>query len=742
MQAMFKALSVLLVVLAACKAPVPAGSEVKTLVEVASGGEFGAAICKGDGKNAKAAREFLAQGGVEHATYAETETAASALAALPPALFSNLKNANAQIVLTNDPAAYCEQAMGSGNRGALGKIDACYVWVDRGGRDGLDIVLRGHWGKIGTTLIKEIGYVVAQNGSNLRGADADFSKDKDRIAQAFLRDMVASRVFAVKGLKPLLGDDGVDKLVSAAKSSDTTRDLLVGLSKDRRSQVTDFIFAEAFDSFYCRSADSVSQSDTSKLQALAKSGGSKATAKSVIEDVTNTRLAMKVLFPRAHAAFLKTHNERWPSARGGFSLDEAIGLDSPAPSTFPYADGGSPAAASAAMPSPQADMPVTVSPDMPPMDFTSTSVTPQTGMSYGAPSSADGDDFGVFDGGDSGGSGDVDDDAGIKIISGLPSKPAATPKTTETPAYPPTSAFPPNTPFGPNPDFRPAPLTGGAFTSLPELYDDKIDYGAQDNSREAIMERINARAKELEENPALAEERLMKRHDYRFTQEAIEAAGLKDKCGNLSPAECMGVYAYTQTDYAALNRQARENEPPIVRPMSSGTGFKRIRPVASDAQQRAENGYVDLLEQRVVLESALTKLEASDAGYNGTVNRWTNLPPEVAATYVPGAKVKFDGFTSTTTIADEANLPPSLKSIADGTNTRFIIEDARGANLERLSAFGATSNSNEREILLRPTEMEVLSSKMVTLPNGQQQRLVRLKQVHGGMARGTTVPKP
>ena len=277
---------VLALICSACKAP--GTSKVKTLDAVASGGMTKLYQCTGTNQARISADRIVFDKNAAISAQGESEKSVlrgavmDYFTAIQPAMQDMFLNLGGTVLITDDAhiGDYCRAGRTQSSKGVTtdDSLHGCFVFVDdpSGQKPSIfTIVHTGSAEKIRYYGPQIFGYLYAQFYSRLapptkEGANfsiqptetMQFISYKEAIADAFLKDMLASSKFNLDNLSPVLGlnaskelrgyagNSGLLDVLSLRKAGDASD--VAGQEKERRrAQIRDFFFAHAFQSMNC-----------------------------------------------------------------------------------------------------------------------------------------------------------------------------------------------------------------------------------------------------------------------------------------------------------------------------------------------------------------------------------------------------------------------------------------------------------------------------------------------------------
>jgi len=232
------------------------------------------------------------------------------------------------IHVTDNPAAICGVAFSDAtspnfiDRRHADTIESCWVQASRGEQNTLQLIIKADAKAIQHNLVRGFGYLHAQFYStmiaNHGNAAVPFTRTlqpsvhyepiKEELVQAFLRDKHShAQLFDEGSLDYILGSGSGEIITRNLASSG---DMLNGVSFDyagsgsvtaeqmklRKNRFKDYVFAEAFDSYYC---NTFAAHDQNAIKAKG----------ATLKDFQNTRMVMRDVFSQSHGIFQsKIHN--------------------------------------------------------------------------------------------------------------------------------------------------------------------------------------------------------------------------------------------------------------------------------------------------------------------------------------------------------------------------------------------------------------------------------------------------
>jgi hypothetical protein len=226
------------------------------------------------------------------------------LHAVPDAALNFFLRRRGSIIATDDVAGLCSSANLTFEPGQLASC-VNYFAPSAQNKEILHLIISSNFSELSHGLVRALGSAITQvlPGANPATRDG-MGAFQEELALAFLRDVAESKVFAFDGIEMFLGEVSANvktQLFAKRPSRELLELFDFGAKKPGerptlRTRFLDFVFSEAFDSFYCNAFGTF---DDSKAKAVAAGQASL----SELEDLTNTRLRMKTLFPRTFETF-------------------------------------------------------------------------------------------------------------------------------------------------------------------------------------------------------------------------------------------------------------------------------------------------------------------------------------------------------------------------------------------------------------------------------------------------------
>lgn len=340
-----------------CKPPAGAPtSDVKTLDNIASGGRVRANICQQNPAQPKskspAAKNIIIDDKLKKQEAALRETAEVTLSAVPDDVQQYFVDKfQGEIRITEETRTLCEASFLDLNEAQKAvvqrNIAGCLAEIDRpakGKKGKLAIYLVPGETEIKHQLVRSFGLLFAKYYAKVlpdgtAGTESQaFTEFKKQVAQRYLRDILDKKLFSLEDQESALGRGAAAKIAANLKAGE--KDLLDGVSFQskldsdkfsdivvdghkatvediravRRQRWEDFVFAEAYDSYYCRAWSFNPSTEQSSRQALgdlmtkykaaADAGSSglglREQRDKVLGEVTNTRLIFEVLFQKTY----------------------------------------------------------------------------------------------------------------------------------------------------------------------------------------------------------------------------------------------------------------------------------------------------------------------------------------------------------------------------------------------------------------------------------------------------------
>lgn len=315
----------------ACKPNGGNTSQVKDLTNFSLGGDAVKNECVGDQKSGKrllASRVVVKGPSAEGNAAALKAEVAKALSAVPAEVDAAASALGLAIIVSDTASDTCNAVLGGASRQIKsGKLDACFLFQKPKGEKPapatLAIYVKSDVSSIRNALVRELGYVTSQFIPDVRlddagqlilqqERDANFAKLKATVTASYLADILTFLDPAgLVGAGQYLGKGYVLKLRDNFKAygqSKNEADLYRGMTfntteagerEQRRAQFEDFVFAEAFDSYYC---NAVAPFDAERAK-KAFLGRKSVPAAELNEALRNTRGTMSLFFPETHRVF-------------------------------------------------------------------------------------------------------------------------------------------------------------------------------------------------------------------------------------------------------------------------------------------------------------------------------------------------------------------------------------------------------------------------------------------------------
>jgi hypothetical protein len=205
-----------------------------------------------------------------------------------------------EIILSSFPERYCDV-----NRSGSYEIQACYRHVPPNGnqRRILQVVVPADDRHIGHALLRQFGYLVAQElsspnfsydsktlssaplASRIRGIGGK----KTQVAEAFVNDVMASSFLGNVDSEKLFGGAGNVGMAGGRFSWSQLR-----MGEAAKTRLSDSIFAEAFDSYYCRAFEPVTDGMVAPFGSKKKMSTEE--LKAALTNIKNSRVRASLLF--------------------------------------------------------------------------------------------------------------------------------------------------------------------------------------------------------------------------------------------------------------------------------------------------------------------------------------------------------------------------------------------------------------------------------------------------------------
>jgi len=234
------------------------------------------------------------------------ETLRDVFSAIPPDLAELFLSLEGEIILSSFPERYCDVS-----RSGSYEVQACYRHVPPSGnqRRILQVVVPADDRHIGHALLRQFGYLVAQELSSpsfvydsktmsevpLATRIRSIGSKKLQVAEAFVNDVMSSSFLGNVDSEKLFGG-GSNVGMSGGRFS--WNQLTMG--EPARSRLSDSIFAEAFDSYYCRAYEPVTDGMVAPFGRNTKMTTDE--LKTALSNIKNSRVRASLLFTQTTQA--------------------------------------------------------------------------------------------------------------------------------------------------------------------------------------------------------------------------------------------------------------------------------------------------------------------------------------------------------------------------------------------------------------------------------------------------------
>lgn len=236
------------------------------------------------------------------------QLATTALTAVPRQLVQ-LFLVNGDIRITPDATKICSAKTDEAQtRGVAG----CFVALTENNRQRLSIIADATEAAVGGTIVRSFGYWVSQNLASLGEADGltylastpnkSFVANQRKVAREYFEDVSARRLFDLSHFDSLLGKGGAAKV--SENINDGKADPLSGVTfnvkadgakrAERRARFESYIFAEAFDSFFCNTHAAHPSNPNYRASDL----------QATLASLKNTNKVFRDLFPGTYQEFV------------------------------------------------------------------------------------------------------------------------------------------------------------------------------------------------------------------------------------------------------------------------------------------------------------------------------------------------------------------------------------------------------------------------------------------------------
>jgi len=243
----------------------------------------------------------------------------SAVAAVPETLRSLFLALDGTIKLDSNPRRFCGDAKGGNSAGQ--ETYSCFAFRELTAGGGVAIVAKNHPDAINHSLVRQFGYFYAQylskhsyeydaSGRVTKAARSDnpgLRARKTAVANAFLSDVDLSPYFDLQTMETFLHPGAVELIRKSMKQGDADYLSLVKSDQVTKESFTDFIFAEAFDSFFCNAYAPIPEDLFDGVKNRVSL--SESDLKGILKQTNNTRTIMAVLFEQTIMVFNQIYPE-------------------------------------------------------------------------------------------------------------------------------------------------------------------------------------------------------------------------------------------------------------------------------------------------------------------------------------------------------------------------------------------------------------------------------------------------
>lgn len=267
------------------------------------------------------------------------------LAAVPAKVRRLFMDLGGRIKLVPDTESLCGQFLGETKYGGRtgNTIEGCFIIREADGEGNpaqMVVVLKSEVLAIQHGLVREFGYLFSQYISRLRvtrsgdkitavSGNEDspgMARRKTALANAFLSDLLNGGAFDMGSAEAVLGANAAKRIPSLVKAGAEDVVMSSGADAQRQQRFKDFIFAEAFDSYYCSGAAAVKAKELKKI--AKKAPLDRAALTKALAQTRNSRVVMALLFPNSLDVFNKIHPKVFGrNSKTGFGLADGECLD-------------------------------------------------------------------------------------------------------------------------------------------------------------------------------------------------------------------------------------------------------------------------------------------------------------------------------------------------------------------------------------------------------------------------------
>jgi hypothetical protein len=226
------------------------------------------------------------------------------LSAVPDAALKFFMRRRGAIIVTDEVAELCSTATMKFEPDQLASCINYFAPTPQN-KEILHLVISSNFNELSHGLVRAVGAALVQvlPGAN-PATRSGIGAFQQALTVAFLRDVSESKIFTFAGIEMLLGTppaNAKDVLLAPRSPEEILSAFDFGAKNQNerlayRARFMDYVFSEAFDSFYCNAFGTFDE-------AKAKSVASGQSDLSELNEMTNSRLRMKALFPKTFEAF-------------------------------------------------------------------------------------------------------------------------------------------------------------------------------------------------------------------------------------------------------------------------------------------------------------------------------------------------------------------------------------------------------------------------------------------------------
>jgi hypothetical protein len=316
---------------AGCK-PQPPNSEVQSLENFAAGELIKRNSCDSSPEAVKsdAVVKLMKRSFVEGPKTLRDQVE-KAVAAVPRDYLELFESLGGRVRVTSQVGIYCDPILNEITGFRQGFVsEACYQ-LDPEPDSFAQIVVLNTPEAVGHHIVREFGFVFSQilaksnivvQGNKLKiqsssGVRSDLVEIRGQLMESFLKDVVYSPHFNLETVRPFIGDHS-SKIVGNVKAN---RAPLTGveISSVNLERLTDFVFAESFDSYFC---NAVADFKAENFQGIKPRSEDPTKLLSALKTTNNSRMIMSVLFGESFGVMGRLHG----SLFGGFPKAPRMGL--------------------------------------------------------------------------------------------------------------------------------------------------------------------------------------------------------------------------------------------------------------------------------------------------------------------------------------------------------------------------------------------------------------------------------